>query len=787
MKTKPAQLFLSSNRILEHYYNAKETGKSNIDLFKSLLFLDFHLQNSNMPDYIYKNILVNFIDESATINNLIVKAFESISQRFTKFRDKKIYINNGVFEEWQNLITQISPISILSFAIYNKCKDSFRLNIEDFISEIFKNSAIPCVYNPEIEDLIANKGLIDIHIHLNGTTEVDHLWQDALLYPSKFFNNIQKSLMSKNKMNVLEQYLQISNLVPADLYRLLKKASKIRDELTMKILNIDLRNGVESCHEHNSLLFPDKIHPWRNIRKNIPAEFNCIQYEALFLTEAFRRIDSEKDDHFAYLLHHYLLIYSFFNKLLVQQISQIGFDQFQKITLNELREYSEKKYEKRYKQLKGMYNDKTNIEGRFAPKDNSLEMAKLLKSIISPHKKNKQKEDDKKHLPFNLSLVCHFIKFEDHRYKSKEDMKNIITFRDIQLREILTRNLNILLPMLKRFDGYMVGFDAAGNELNARPEVFSPVFRKLRFLGFNNFTFHVGEDFVHLLSGIRSVYEALEFLELREGDRIGHGTAIGINPELWLKSIGDKIIIETGEWLDNLVFMYYMIKKYNIEYNSGIFNIIEEIKKYFRDIYDFSADNIEISDMVDAWELRKHDPFLSLERRTPSILEEFDTIELSLINELKLINQDNDTKTKAFKIFEKYNEGEVIKKYKKLIEIDISKLIDIDFFLKLQKTVLQELINKRIAIESMLTSNLRISFYNNYSEHHIFRWLNIGSSDLPRPIICLGSDDPGIFATNIRNEFSHVYLELLNKNKSIDESMDIITNINNNNRIFAFK
>ena len=59
----------------------------------------------------------------------------------------------------------------------------------------------------------------------------------------------------------------------------------------------------------------------------------------------------------------------------------------------------------------------------------------------------------------------------------------------------------------------------------------------------------------------------------------------------------------------------------------------------------------------------------------------------------------------------------------------------------------------------MPTSNVRISFYKNHEEHHIKRWL---CEDV-KPLVVLGSDDTGIFATNLRNEYAHVY-ELLKKN-----------------------
>ena len=65
--------------------------------------------------------------------------------------------------------------------------------------------------------------------------------------------------------------------------------------------------------------------------------------------------------------------------------------------------------------------------------------------------------------------------------------------------------------------------------MSAGPEVFSPAFRYMRNHWTGNedlrITFHAGEDFVHLLSGLRMIVEAEEFLEMRQGDRIGHGKA----------------------------------------------------------------------------------------------------------------------------------------------------------------------------------------------------------------------------------------------------------------------
>ena len=68
-------------------------------------------------------------------------------------------------------------------------------------------------------------------------------------------------------------------------------------------------------------------------------------------------------------------------------------------------------------------------------------------------------------------------------------------------------------------------------------------------------TVHVGEDYVHLLSGLRRVDEALGQFSMREGDRIGHGLALGVDPREWVQRAGrlavaceDRLLDLAWEW-----------------------------------------------------------------------------------------------------------------------------------------------------------------------------------------------------------------------------------------------
>lgn len=63
--------------------------------------------------------------------------------------------------------------------------------------------------------------------------------------------------------------------------------------------------------------------------------------------------------------------------------------------------------------------------------------------------------------------------------------------------------------------------------------------------GSETFHFSGGEDFSHLVSGLRTIVEAVIFLDLWPGDRLGHCTAIGISPDLWIRENWENMLFAT--------------------------------------------------------------------------------------------------------------------------------------------------------------------------------------------------------------------------------------------------
>lgn len=782
MRTTLSIAFLDSQRILEKYFH---DGVLNDRELQNYLFVEAHNKDPYKPDYIFKNVMDSFtkkdseveyayhLDDakiSKTINELLIDSLEELSKMLI-FRGEKIYVDNNQFEKWQNAILSVSPMLIISYAIYKQSKNSFRIKQEELIKIIFEKSALPSIYEPRLDYMIENGGLNEMHMHLNGTTEVDFVWHDALQRPHKFYANMKKSL---NNSIVTEQYLQLGNFEQDDFYRLLQIASQIRDKMLSIIYESSDKKEYFTKDEFNigkTLNYASHSHPISSLENDISLD-SKIQYESLFIIRSLEYLESSQSIYFGHIFHYYLLIYSYFQKLLVQQKTQVGFDQFQKITVNELRELTEEEYNDRFYQLQGMYDNSLSVlEGRFAPKDDLAKSLKLLKAIHKGHDKKLQKD-------FKLKLVPHFVKSLDERNPEK-----IVTFRDLKLRIKNRKTLDVLLTSMNYhnekgqqiYKDLIVGFDAAANELHASPEAFSPTFRKLAFLGYKNFSYHAGEDFVHILSGLRMVYEAVDFLEMQSGNRIGHATALGIEPDLWNQRLyNSKLTIKKGEWLDNLVFAYHFCSEHEAMYGF-LAKLESSIRHYLSEIY-CNVQYYSMYQIITAWKCRKYDPFIVFGWREPSFFEDFESKELG---KYKTIDEDART------LYEAYHDGSKIAKYNQMIQIEPLEIFGIAELRELQNMMIKFLSEKNIAIETLPTSNVRISYYKNYDEHHLKRWLGLSKTDDPQAHVVVGSDDTGIFMTNLRNEYAHIF-QSLNRQNGNEIALQKINYLNITSKTFTF-
>lgn len=129
----------------------------------------------------------------------------------------------------------------------------------------------------------------------------------------------------------------------------------------------------------------------------------------------------------------------------------------------------------------------------------------------------------------------------------------------------------------------VLGIDAARKETDTPPEVLAPAFRYLRrrqpgaAVGVTDgsdrgavpplrASYHVGESFNEPITGLRRTHEAMRFLDLRPGDRLGHALVLGIDPKRWIESCGAPPFLTREQWLDNLVWIAWMLSEHKLEH-----------------------------------------------------------------------------------------------------------------------------------------------------------------------------------------------------------------------------
>ena len=197
-----------------------------------------------------------------------------------------------------------------------------------------------------------------------------------------------------------------------------------------------------------------------------------------------------------------------------------------------------------------------------------------------------QEEKNKK----DFSLIFHFPKARNAKEIEEIEKFYRSTYKKCKrFANILKHN-----PELTEL---FCGIDAASQEYWTPAWVFAPLYSFWRNYAHHyirqlaerqkpiKFTFHAGEDFVELASGIRSVYEALLFLELDSGDRIGHGLALATDPESYsLRARNIRIsplhYLFSLLWLNYVSFKHPEVKKYEKFFLKELLWLQEELPSF---------------------------------------------------------------------------------------------------------------------------------------------------------------------------------------------------------------
>lgn len=399
----------------------------------------------------------------------------------------------------------------------------------------------------------------------------------------------------------------------------------------------------------------------------------------------------------------------------------------------------------------------------------------------------------------HIYYVLHFPKVQDVVLKQKEGLT--FEFRHKKFRECLQKygnNLVLFREKAPREAARILGIDACSMEIGCRPEVFGPVFRKLAAhiaLPPNIYkvrqwkiTYHAGEDFLDLADGLRAIDEAVLFLDMKNGDRLGHAMALGLNVEKWYGDKQNEICISAQDYLDNVVWMFHKLMEFNISFCDTLKTYLRsEFEVYFQLIYGRFLDKNLIADMEEriynqkrqkniggvrndpynvfdirtyymAWKLRGNDPILYEDGYFSNRYAIVDTF---LENRHVANREKYESSTKAEILYFYYHySADVRHAGEKNLIVEIPDIY-VDGVKKVQHAMQQYIADMGICIETNPSSNYLISTINGYEEHPIRNLFNMGLTVEPEEVdscpqmhVSINTDDKGVFHTSLENEYA---------------------------------
>lgn len=713
---------------------------------------------------------------------------------------------------------------------------------------------------------ILKRGVAENHFHLNGSTQSFALsWACLMNHPSqigeylseddRFRDNLSPGFSRGSRDNIMNwnDRLRYAAFIRAKLMKFFIGETQSIDARRLSLnFEAGLLNDIGDEIEGLRLLFGVKFEQSNRVKKCLDYACSNNMYpvdeaaanrllagERSFLYWGFYKIFmGEMSKEAASLFYVYILIKSQFRGEMIQSNERRGFANFAKYQdrksqcFERLPEYLEEAYRLG---VVAPYRRKNHcsLEARIMPADTKEAMRNNIRKIDKAVYFADMKAEDEQ-WPFYY--VIHFPKKQFDR----NDVGNSTI--SLRPRNYITRTkskikayaLNDYVNIYEKYivdDGEktipqrVMGIDACSFEIGCRPETFATEFRYLRhnsrkraeFTWYRKpredyadlkITYHVGEDFLDIIDGLRAIDETLLFLELQKGDRLGHAIALGLDAYDYYNFKHKDFYLPKQDYLDNLVWMLYRSLELGIEINAHHRAILtEKAITLLYEIYGGTrgplGDEIQQqpSESLDiyyfSWKLRGDHPQLYSEGKYSE--------EKGLIGASEYYqSMKNDLGPQMYRDMDsvcRYLYYYHFDRKVKLagLEPGHMELTDkqwyIDLVVKFQEKLREEIAAKGISIECNPTSNYLISTFGRYDKHPILKFnryrLEADSVAVNIPA-SINTDDLGVFDTSLENEYA-LMLEAIKRARSaaginsMDEVYDYLDNIRECGKAMAFR
>lgn len=518
------------------------------------------------------------------------------------------------------------------------------------------------------------------------------------------------------------------------------------------------------------------------------------------MNRIYRGEFSEKETNFFYA---YILLKETLRSEIIQSNKNVGFLNFEKYQRRKMKLIDDTIYNDEI--VKWAVRDNLlapyvkALEIRISPADSAVKnhnWIQKLDKIIGPEKER-------------YFYVFHFVKSKDEKSKTAVFGQ----YRHYKLRNRVEKTAGALSEFRQTYPlsaSRVLGIDAAGNELGCRPEVFASVFRYLKkheviwddgFLGKRipqlRITYHVGEDFLDIVDGLRAIDEAINFINMECGDRLGHVLALGVDVEEWYRSKNYHILISQQDYLDNIVWLYQRIIQFQLTGFDDLKSYLErKFSDYFEIIYGANMLSKDIEAILRNWEAEtkkkgKRHLFYSRTRTDGNRIITFDIHQY--YHAWKLRGDHPKLYEKGYFSWEEdideRNNSYVNSKFPKAFAIrDTPEIFLLNYYYHfnnlvweegerkieitikpsyirgvkaVQKEMQNRIARRGLAIETNPSSNYLIGTFKSYEKHPIVTFYNQGLTtdaaelnDCPQLYVSINTDDKGVFSTSLENEYA---------------------------------
>jgi len=757
----PYILLLRSDRILKYLLEDESLDNNSLDN----AIQDFY-PNKFRKDSLNQAYHPNCKKNSSELNSLDY-SFDCLDTLYDEYftqNGSNIYAKPEKLERYSSIINKIHPFNIVGYHLANKlARGEIDLHtIEDLAGNI----------SPLGFSVGDGKRYSDNHVHLFGAKESSvSIWH---IFNNKFIKKVKDTPKISNfSLHMLRDIGLVS--IEAIYKFILDENENIFEEREEQITDIIYYSNTPMELKTDYLHFLSKIKidasdlsNKQNLLRILIKKHDEKKFvEALFIFNVFLfyiyKVKENKE------LHKFIKIFFHCSNLIRSHLvmgENIGLGYFKEyFGVNNGMKIENYKENNEYSILTDMFrNGIVSLEAKISPAYLS----------IDKYKDNFQKKNLLGIINKNIHFSMHFTRGMDNS-KLKKKGKKIYKF--LYQENSIENNID--------YSKLIKSIDVAGNENDAPPEDFAPIINYLRYepkvakdnlLGHKivphkklRLSVHAGEDFNHIVTGMRKVDETIYYYSMESKDRLGHALAVGLDPKQWLKANGD-IVMTKGELLDNFVWL-----KRKAEEVSGVYpkaqNLIYRYDKYIQTLsFEIYGNDISTTadELYEAWKLRRNDYQLFNDEEADYTIDIYKKSATPDKNN-KSIDKNAKEIFRAFNTRVKTNGTEIVYvQYEHFSENHSPLKItdeDLELYRVVQDYMLNMIANKNIFIEACPTSNIYISHLSKYEDHPIFRWHPIDkdvrkNSSFRNGIVkvCVNTDDPAIMPTNLPTEFEHLRL-----------------------------